>query len=62
MIVYDDGTFWLDAGERIPFICPNCHFPVPFDASLVEVKCGRCGNTGTPEDFSQEQMSPVRPN
>jgi ribosomal protein S27AE len=56
MITYDDGSFYLEQGETVPFICPNCGWPLAHDASLAVIECAHCGYTGTPADFSQHDI------
>ena len=43
MIVNSDGTFSLDKGERIPYICPRCNLPIQYEENLLMVRCARCG-------------------
>jgi hypothetical protein len=52
VIIYDDDTFYVESGEALPFICPECGKTIPFDVNLEEVTCPRCGLKGSSEDFT----------
>ncbi len=51
MKINSDGTFHLDQGEQIPFICPQCKFPVAYDPKLFMVTCTKCFYLGHREEF-----------
>jgi hypothetical protein len=52
MIVYEDGSFFLEAGEAVPFLCPECGWPTPY-SDRVTVVCEHCGHSGMAADFSE---------
>jgi len=49
-----DGTFELQKGEVIPFVCPKCKFPVEYSPDLLMVRCTQCGYLGDRDEFSTE--------
>jgi ribosomal protein L37AE/L43A len=49
-----DGTFEIEKGETIPFVCPKCNFPIVYDKNLVMVKCHQCKYLGDKDEFSNE--------
>ena len=49
-----DGTFEIEKGEVIPFVCPKCNFPVAYDEKLLMVKCHQCQYLGNKDEFSSE--------
>ena len=51
-----DGTFEIEKGEVIPFVCPKCKFPTEFSAELLMVKCNQCGYMGDKDEFSSELL------
>jgi hypothetical protein len=55
MIVFEDGSFHLDQGETVPFLCPCCGWPTRYDKTLTEVHCGHCGHRGTAAEFTEDQ-------
>ncbi len=49
-----NGMLYFEKGETIPFICPQCHMIVQFDANpmLFMIKCPACGYMGDREEFT----------
>lgn len=44
MIVHDDGSFYLEKGETIPFACPECGWPKQYaDNPPPAMTCDHCG-------------------
>lgn len=54
MTINPDGTFNIEKGEMMPFICPKDGWPIPYDKDVVMINCIHCDYIGTPEDFYQE--------
>lgn len=50
MIIFPDGTFWLEEGEVGPLICPKCFWPKElkerpeYDDPNVELTCDKCSH------------------
>lgn len=61
MTIYPDGSFYLEKGEKMPFVCPKCEYPAAFDASATAVTCARCGTAATAAEFSQGRIAPAFP-
>ena len=53
MIIYPNGTFHCDRGERIPFICPKCQWPIEYDEKVLFVNCFHCKYIGDKDEFSK---------
>lgn len=55
MINLGNGQIYLDKGELVPFGCPKCHSPVPYqskDEDLVQViVCPTCEFIGGRDKF-----------
>ena len=54
MKINPDGSFDLENGETIPFICPKDGWPIEYDDKILMVHCFHCGYVGSREEFSQE--------
>lgn len=55
MIAFEDDTFYLDDGERVPYVCPKCKRPIAF-ADVAAVTCDRCGHFAPAADFMHHQV------
>lgn len=54
MKINPDGTVNLEKGEYIPFVCPRCKWPIPYDKKVVMVNCFHCNYIGGLDEFSPE--------
>lgn len=55
MIIKPDGSFSLQKGDKVPFIC-NCGWPIPYNENIIMVRCPRCHYM----DLIDKFMRPVR--
>lgn len=60
MIIFEDGSFYTDEGEIIPFTCPKCDWPQEWK-DVEELTCKKCKFKGTAEEFSHN-LERVEPN
>jgi DNA-directed RNA polymerase subunit RPC12/RpoP len=51
MKINPDGTFFLEHGELVPFICPLCKYPIEYDEKPLMIKCTACGHMDFKEKF-----------
>jgi hypothetical protein len=52
MIIYDDGSFFLEKGELVPFVCPSCGWPKEFSTTAPEfLTCKRCRKSASKKEF-----------
>lgn len=49
-----DGTFDIEEGEIMPFICPKCKWAIEYDDKLLMVNCFHCKYIGHKDEFNSE--------
>ena len=55
MIIFEDDSFYLQAGEAVPFMCPQCHKPIEY-ADVETVTCPRCSHSGPAAEFMNHRV------
>ncbi len=53
MWVLGDGRLYLEAGEKPPFVCPECEHIMEWRASSTMIVCEKCDYAGMAADFSK---------
>lgn len=61
MKTLEDGSIYLEKGERVPYKCPRCRRVIPFFETTDVIRC-RCGFEGEVEDFSETEYRIQKPN
>ncbi len=54
MKINPNGTFSLEKGEQIPFICPKCFYPIEYLQNVWMVNCTNCQYIGQREEFIKD--------
>lgn len=57
MTINPDGSFFLEPGEHMPYICPKCFYPVPFDPAVSYIVCRRCRHRDVSYEFTTTPIS-----
>lgn len=53
MKVFEDGRLYLEAGDKFPFMCPECDTYIPSDEAPEVIMCPGCQKKGTVSEFSE---------
>jgi hypothetical protein len=51
MIILEDGTFYLEKGDKFPLKCPKCGVYIPYSDDIA-IFCRTCGHRDCHEEFS----------
>jgi len=62
MLVLGDGHIYLEAGEHLPFVCPECEHIMEWAEGQDLIVCAKCDHQGAVEDFSNFEWKLSRVN